>query len=164
MTQRFLLTLALLATMVFCSGTASAATIDLNKALVIGTGPKKVIEFTDPDCPFCRKAAAYFHSRRDITRYVFFNPLAMHPNARSKAQYILSGHDKTRLYHEVMSGMVDRMDTKNLPVTAAGIKSQEEQQAIAKKAGIDSTPTFMIMGRIIEGFVQAKIEELLGKP
>jgi hypothetical protein len=63
-----------------------------------------------------------------------------------------------------MSGMVDRMDTKNLPVTAAGIKSQEEQQAIAKKAGIDSTPTFMIMGRIIEGFVQAKIEELLGKP
>jgi thiol:disulfide interchange protein DsbC len=44
-----------------------------------------------------------------------------------------------------------------------GVKLQEEQQAIAKKAGIDATPTFMIMGRIIEGFDQKKIEELLGK-
>ncbi len=87
----------------------------------------------------------------------------MHPNARPKAQYILSGHDKARLYHEVMSGMVDRMDAKNLPVTASGVRLQEEQQAIAKKAGIDSTPTFMIMGRIIEGFDQTKIEGLLGK-
>lgn len=148
----------------FVSGTVFASPVDLSKALVIGNGSKKVIEFTDPDCPFCRKASAYFHNRRDITRYVFFNPLAMHPNARPKVQYILSSPEKARLYHEVMSGMVDRMDAKNLPVTATGIKLQEEQQAIAKKAGIDSTPTFMIMGRIIEGFDLKKIEELLGKP
>ena len=163
MIHRFLFTLILLASLLV-SGTASASTIDLTKALVIGNGPKKVIEFTDPDCPFCRKASVYFHNRRDITRYVFFNPLAMHPNARSKVQYILSSPEKARLYHEVMSGMVDRMDVKNLPITAAGVKLQEEQQAIAKKAGIDSTPTFMIMGRIIEGFDLKKIEELLGKP
>ena len=162
MTQRFLLALFLIATTLF-SGTAFANSIDLSKALVIGNGPKKVIEFTDPDCPFCRKASAYFHNRRDITRYVFFNPLAMHPNARHKAQYILSGHDKGKLYHEVMSGMVDRIDAKNLPVTAAGVKLQEDQQAIAQKTGIDSTPTFMIMGRIVEGFDLPKIEELLGK-
>ncbi|MDK9717500.1 MAG: thioredoxin fold domain-containing protein [Trichlorobacter sp.] len=163
MIQRLLCTLILLAGLLV-SGTASASTIDLSKALVIGNGPKKVIEFTDPDCPFCRKASAYFHNRRDITRYVFFNPLAMHPHARPKVQYILSSPDKAQLYHDVMSGMVDRMDAKNLPVSAAGVKLQEEQQAIAKKAGVDSTPTFMIMGRIIEGFDLPKIEELLGKP
>lgn len=162
MLQRLLCILILLLSLLV-SGTASASAIDLSKALVIGNGPKKVIEFTDPDCPFCRKASAYFHNRRDITRYVFFNPLAMHPNARHKAQYILSGHDKGKLYLEVMSGMIDRMDAKNLPVTSAGIKLQEEQQAIAKKTGIDSTPTFMIMGRIVEGFDLKKIEELLGK-
>lgn len=163
MIQRFLCILILL-TSLLISGTASASSVDLSKALVIGNGPKKVIEFTDPDCPFCRKASAYFHNRRDITRYVFFNPLAMHPNARKKVQYILSSPEKTRLYHEVMSGMIDRMDAKNLPVTAAGVKLQEDQQTIAKKTGIDSTPTFMIMGRIIEGFDLVKIEELLGKP
>lgn len=164
MNPRFLLALFAMAALLICFNTAQAAEVDLSKALVIGNGPKKVIEFTDPDCPFCRKAAAYFHNRRDLTRYVFFNPLAMHPNARPKAQYILSGHDKARLYHEVMSGMIDRMDVKNLPVTATGIKLQEEQQTIAKRTGIDSTPTFMIMGRIIEGFDLKKIEELLGKP
>lgn len=162
MIKRFMFILVLMLSLLV-SGTVFASPVDLSKALVIGNGPKKVIEFTDPDCPFCRKASAYFHNRRDITRYVFFNPLAMHPNARQKVQYILSSPEKTRLYHEVMSGMVDRMDAKNLPVTAAGVKLQEEQQAIAKKAGIDSTPTFMIMGRIIEGFDLPKIEELLGK-
>ena len=162
MIKRFMFILVLMLSLLV-SGTVFASPVDLSKALVIGNGPKKVIEFTDPDCPFCRKASAYFHNRRDITRYVFLNPLAMHPNSRQKVQYILSSPEKTRLYHEVMSGMVDRMDAKNLPVTAAGVKLQEEQQAIAKKAGIDSTPTFMIMGRIIEGFDLPKIEELLGK-
>lgn len=145
------------------SGTATASGMDLSKALVIGSGPKKVFEFTDPDCPFCRKASAYFHKRTDVTRYVFFSPLAMHPHARPKIQYILSGTDKAKLYHEVMSGAVDKLDSSKLPVTSHGIKLQEEQQAIAKKAGVDATPTFMIMGRIIEGFDQKKIEELLGK-
>lgn len=163
MIRRLLPIIFIPAILMILSGIATASEVDLSKALVIGNGAKKVIEFTDPDCPFCRKASAYFHNRRDITRYIFFNPLAMHPNARPKAQYILSGHDKARLYHEVMSGMVDRMDAKNLPVTASGVRLQEEQQAIAKKAGIDSTPTFMIMGRIIEGFDQTKIEGLLGK-
>ena len=164
MIRRLLPIIFIPAILMILSGIATASEVDLSKALLIGNGPKKVIEFTDPDCPFCRKAAAYFHNRRDITRYVFFNPLAMHPNARQKVQYILSSPEKTRLYHEVMSGMVDRMDAKNLPVTATGVKLQEEQHAIAKKAGIDSTPTFMIMGRIIEGFDLKKIEELLGKP
>jgi thiol:disulfide interchange protein DsbC len=163
MTIRHLFLLLLILSSQLFTGQAMASGIDLDKSLVIGNGPKKVIEFTDPDCPFCRKASAYFHNRRDITRYVFFNPLAMHPHARQKVQYILSSPDKARLYHEVMSGMVDRMDAKNLPVTATGVKLQEEQQAIAKKSGIDSTPTFMIMGRIIEGFDLPKIEELLGK-
>ena len=163
MLQRLFPVFFILATILVLATSATASDIDLSKALVIGNGPKKVIEFTDPDCPFCRKASTYFHNRRDVTRYVFFNPLAMHPNARPKSQYILSGHDKAKLYHEVMSGMIDRIDPKNLPVTAAGIKLQEEQHAIAHKTGIDATPTFMIMGRIIEGFDQVKIEELLGK-
>lgn len=138
--------------------------LDLDKALVIGSGPKKVIEFTDPDCPFCRKASVYFKNRSDVTRYVFFTPLKIHPNARQKIQYILSANskDRVRLYNEVMSGQVDRMVLDKLPITAAGIKLQEEQQAETERAKIDSTPTFMIMGRIVEGLDLRKIEELLG--
>ncbi len=163
MIVRMLVVLLLACLVQFAPETAAASGIDLSKALVIGNGPKKVLEFTDPDCPFCRKASAYFHKRNDITRYVFFTPLAMHPHARPKAQHILSGPNKAKLYHEVMSGSVDKLDSSKLAVTQQGIRQLEEQQAIAKKAGIDATPTFMIMGRIIEGFDLPKIEELLGK-
>ena len=31
--------------------------LPLEKAVKVGNGPKKVIEFTDPDCPYCRNGA-----------------------------------------------------------------------------------------------------------
>lgn len=139
---------------------ATAMELDFTKAVVIGSGPKMVIEFTDPDCPFCRKASHYFEGRTDVTRYVFFTPLAMHPKAKEKAQYILSQHDKAKAYHEIMSGRLDRQQT--FSTTPAGIKLQEEQLAIATKEKVVSTPTFMICGRIIVGFDQKRIEEALG--
>lgn len=158
------LSLLLAALCVLPTSATAAADIDLSKALVIGHGPKTVIEFTDPDCPFCRKAAAYFAIRKDVTKYVFFTPLAKHPEAKRKAQYILSQANHAKAYHEVMSGKHDGAESRKLPVTTKGVRLQEQQQEIAKNAGIEATPTFMLFGRIIEGFDLVKIEELLGKP
>ena len=140
---------------------AEANSIDFSKAIVIGAGPKTVVEFTDPDCPFCRKASTYLDGRTDVTRYVFFYPLARHPKAKEKARYILSQQDKAKAYHLTMSGGIDKMTSFETNVD--GIKLQEEQFQIAKKSKVDSTPTFMISGRIIEGFDLKKIEEALGK-
>lgn len=166
MHSRLLLLLTSICIVLLCSvcGTAQAADLDLTKAIVIGNGPKKVIEFTDPDCPFCRRAAKYFEQRKDVTKYVFFMPLAKHPEAKRKAQHILSQPDKAKAYHEVMSGKLDGADSRRLPTSPKGIKLLEQQQEIAKAARIDATPTFMIMGRIVEGADFARIEELLGKP
>ena len=139
---------------------AAAAEIDFSKAITIGSGPKTVVEFTDPDCPFCRKASKYFEGRPDVTRHVFFYPLARHPKAREKAQFVLSMPDKARAYHDVMSGKMDSVP--HLASTPEGVKLQEQQFEIAKKSKVDSTPTFMINGRIIEGFDLKKIEDILG--
>ena len=147
--------------MLLCAGPVSATDIDFSKAIVIGSGPKTVVEFTDPDCPFCRKAAKYFAGRSDITQYIFFLPLPRHPKAREKAQFVLSQHDKVKAYHDVMSGKLDSQQA--FAITPAGIKLQEEQYDIAKKNKVTSTPTFMLFGRIIEGFDQKKIEEALGR-
>jgi len=141
---------------------ADASDIDLSKAVTIGNGPKTVIEFTDPDCPFCRKASKYFEGRNDLTRHVFFFPLPRHPKAKEKAQYILSQVDRAKAYHVVMSGILDTVQ-KFEGITPNGIKLQEEQLAIVKKQKVNSTPTFLINGRIIVGFDQKKIEEALGK-
>ena len=137
-----------------------ATTLDFSKSVTIGNGPKIVVEFTDPDCPFCRKAATYFEGRSDITRHVFFYPLQRHRDAKEKAQYILSQPDMAKAYHFTMSGALDRRP--NLETTPRGIKLQEEQLEIAKNHKVSSTPTFLINGRIIEGFDLKKIEEALG--
>jgi thiol:disulfide interchange protein DsbC len=139
---------------------AAAEEIDVSKAVTIGSGPKTVVEFTDTDCPFCRKASKYFEGRSDITRHVFFYPLARHPKAKQKVQFVLSMPDKARAYHDVMSG---KMDSVPLPAsTPEGVRLQEQQLEIVKKSKVDSTPTFMINGRIIVGFDLKKIEDALG--
>ncbi len=140
---------------------AQASGPDLSKSITIGNGPKMVIEFTDPECPYCRKASKFFEGRSDVTRHIFFYPLPYHPRAKEKAQYVLSQQDKAKAYHMIMSGSLDRRP--RLEATPKGIRLQEEQLDIAKKEGVDSTPTFQINGRIIEGFDQRKIEEALGK-
>ncbi len=142
-------------------GTATAEGLDTGKSITIGDGPKTVFEFTDPDCPYCRKAAKYFEGRSDVTRHIFFFPLPRHQKAKQKAQFVLSQNDKAAAYHDVMSGKMDNVQDFDT-ITQKGIKQLDEQLAIAKKFKVDSTPTFVINGRIIEGFDKKKIEEALG--
>jgi len=133
--------------------------LDLDKAVKIGSGKIMVIEFTDPDCPYCRKAEAYFQNKPQVTRYVFFIPLASHPASKGKIQYILSARDKARAYQEILSGS---FDMKKLgEITPEGVALQKKHQEIARANKMDSTPTFMIFGRIIEGFEQKKLEALI---
>lgn len=155
--------LLLLLVVLFLPVTGQASSLDLSKALVIGNGPKTVIEFTDPDCPFCRKAARYFETRNDVTKYVYFMPLARHRDAKNKIQHILSQTDGARAYYDAMSGKLDNPAARTLQITPRGVKLQEQHQEIAKKAGAKATPTFIISGRIVEGFELTEIEALLGK-
>jgi thiol:disulfide interchange protein DsbC len=140
---------------------ADAATLDFSKSITLGSGSKTVVEFTDPDCPFCRKASKYFEGRSDVTRHVFFFPLPRHTKAKEKVQYVLSQKDRAAAYREVMSGSMDPVQ-KFEGITQRGVQLQEEQLEIARSQKVDSTPTFLINGRIIEGFDLKKIEEALG--
>ncbi len=153
----------LLVTTLFIVSAATAAwgadTLNLDKALKIGNGKSTIIEFTDPDCPYCRKAYQYFLTRSDVTLYVFFNPLSSHLNAKQKAQYILSADDKERAYAEVMSGVFDLAPPT--AITEKGKKLLEEQIVIAQKSGIVEVPVFIIYGRIIKGFERGKLEAVL---
>jgi thiol:disulfide interchange protein DsbC len=140
---------------------AAGAPMDLNKAIRTGSGKTVVIEFTDPDCGFCRKAEELFRNRTDVTRYIFFIPLPMHPQAREKAQFILSSPDPAKAYAEAMAGKLDK--GRITGITDAGRKRLDEHMAIAREAGVDSTPNFMICGRIIQGFDPQKIKSALGE-
>ncbi|MDD2272363.1 MAG: DsbC family protein [Desulfuromonadaceae bacterium] len=136
--------------------------LPLDKALKIGNGPKKVIEFTDPDCPYCRKVDNFLSKRTDVTRYVYFVPLRrIHPDAEKKARYILSQSDKDKAFREVFEGVLD-----GKPISIAdGAQQQqlEEMEKIATGLGVRGTPALWIEGAHVNGADIQRITGLLDK-
>lgn len=132
----------------------------LDQAIKIGNGPNKVVEITDPDCPFCRRSDKYFAGRTDLTRYIFLYPLTkLHPHSEAKARYILGAEDQAKAYEEVFSGKFDSQ-----PVPAADdhglLKIHHE---VARKAEISGTPHSWINGEHVVGYNPQKFDELLKK-
>ncbi len=132
--------------------------LPLDKALKIGDGKKVVIEFTDPDCPYCRKGAEYFTKRSDVTQYIFFAPLA-HPGAITKIEYILSAENKTQAYDAMMLGQEIPASAK--PASPEIKKLAQEHMALARKVGISGTPTFFVNGQMVVGADTKRLDELL---
>ncbi len=133
--------------------------IPLDKAVKIGNGKTVVIEFTDPDCPFCKKAHEFFKNKTDITRYVFLTPMA-HPAAITKVYYILDAGDREKAYHDIFEGKSAVEPAKGYSESSK--KLAQEHLTIAKSAGVTGTPTFVINGKIVVGADFQKIEKLLG--
>ena len=127
--------------------------IPLEKWIEIGNGKNVVIEFTDPDCPFGRKAADWLGKNRDdMTRYVFLYPIdRLHPGAEAKAKYILGAKDREKAYHEVMGGALDGADASKLKLTEKAADLLEEHKQLAMKAGVFATPTLWVNGKHVSG-------------
>jgi thiol:disulfide interchange protein DsbC len=135
--------------------------LPLDKALRIGSGAHQIIEITDPDCPYCRRASAYLAGKKELTRHIFFLPLAMHPNAEAKVRQIFCAEDRGKAYEEAMTGKLD--DMKFTPCTSAAaddlLKAHKE---MVNRIGVSSTPLFMIDGEIIFGADIPRMERILG--
>ena len=133
--------------------------IPLDKALKIGSGPRQVIEFTDPDCPYCRKVDEFLAKRTDVTRYVFFVPLRqIHPDAEKKARYILSQKDREKAFREVVNGA---FDGKPAPESVHQDVMLEEMEQVAKSVGVRGTPALWIDGTAVNGADIPRITALL---
>ncbi len=137
--------------------------IPLEKGMKIGSGKNVVIEFTDPDCPFCRRTAEWFEKTHpDATRYVFFYPIArLHPGAEAKARYILSARNKEKTYREVMQGALDKADLKTLASSEKSSLLLEEHRRLALKVGVFATPTLWVNGKHVAGADIPLIEKYL---
>jgi len=136
--------------------------LPLDKALKIGNGSKKIVEFTDPDCPYCRKAAEYFKDRNDVTRYVFLVSLRNNQAADSKIANILCSNDKVKAFKEAMSG---GMDNKPLETCKDDnvMKVLNEYKELFIKSGVRGTPAFWIDTKFVSGANIPLIESIIGK-
>lgn len=139
--------------------------IPLEKALKIGSGKHTVVEITDPECPYCRRAAEYFFSRSDLTKYIFFLPLTnLHPQSEIKSKYILDAADKEKAYKEMMTGILDTKDWSQYKPSEKAAAWLAEQTAVVEKMGVNSTPTFSIDGHFVGGADIEAFKKILGEP
>jgi thiol:disulfide interchange protein DsbC len=135
--------------------------VPLEKAVRIGSGPRQIIEITDPDCSYCRRASAFLAGRNDVTRHIFFFPLPIHPNAEAKARLILCAEDRAKVYEEAMTGKLD--DMKFTPCKTAAVEEiLKAHKEIIERIGVTGTPLFLIDGQVVFGADIPRMEKLLG--
>lgn len=138
--------------------------IPLGNALVLGnrSAQNRVIVFTDPECPFCKKLHAEMKKvvsqRKDIVFYIKLFPLAMHKDAYWKAGAIAC--------NKSLKMMDDNFAGKPIAKATCGSKDIDENIKLAGSLGITGTPTLIRAdGRIHSGTLPADklIEFIDGK-
>lgn len=135
--------------------------LPLNKALRLGTGKHAVVEFTDIDCPFCRKIEEYFEKRDDVTRYVFLLPLdSLHPDSRKKSLKVLCSENMAGAYKDAMKGAYDGKDIAICDDKEV-VKLLEEHKAMAGSLGIQGTPALWVDTAPVMGANIPLIDQLL---
>ncbi|PLY00313.1 MAG: protein-disulfide isomerase [Desulfuromonas sp.] len=139
--------------------------IPLKDALLLGKqdAKTKVIVFTDPECPYCKKLHAELNKvvaeRPDIAFLIKLFPLKMHPNAYPKSKSIVCSKS--------LQMLEDSFAGKPVPTLPCEAPEVDETIRLAGELGISSTPTMILPdGHLRPGFRTAeKIIELLdGKP
>jgi len=128
--------------------------ISLDDAIILGTATakKKVIVFTDPDCPYCRqlheimKQVVAKHS--DVSFALIMNPLPMHKDSPKKAQTILCTKSVAVL-DDAFSGKA--VPEPEATCTAAAV---ERSMALARSLEFSGTPTLVRDdGMVLSGYL-----------
>jgi thiol:disulfide interchange protein DsbC len=125
--------------------------------VVKGDGSRKLAVFSDPDCPYCKKAEAEFNKLDNVTIYTFAYPLPMHPDAARKSKLVWCSKDRAKAWQDLMlkgvvpSGKADCED----PI--------DENLALGAKLRVDGTPALIFPnGKRIPGYVDAgRLETML---
>lgn len=124
----------------------NAKSIDKSVAIKFGNGSNEVLEFTDPDCGYCRAAEKMFEENEtkiDATRYVFFTPLdTIHPGASEKAIHVLCSDNPAEEYKKMMRN--ELMSYPNQCVR--GKEILEKHMALSSSLHVSGTPTFYVNG------------------
>jgi len=128
--------------------------IPLSDAVVLGqpTAKKKIVVFSDPDCPYCRKLheelKQVIEKRSDIAFYLILYPLPMHKDAYKKAQAITC-EKSVSLVDDAFSG-------KSVPEPTCGKEQLEKNLALGHELKIEGTPAVIREdGTLLPGYSPA---------
>lgn len=117
-------------------------------------GRYELLEFTDPDCPFCKQAAEFLSSK-NISRHIIFTPLPMHPDAKNKAMKFVSAKDPYKAYKEF---------DLTQKISKSGTEKVDKMVEIARKYNVNGTPYFIVVDNqtntAVDVIIGAKIGDL----
>jgi thiol:disulfide interchange protein DsbC len=135
--------------------------IPLQDAIILGESgaSKKVIIFTDPDCPYCgqlhQTMKQIVAKRKDIAFYIKFFPLSMHKDAYWKAKSILCNRS--------LKMLEDNYEKKEIPKTECATEEIDNSMKLAASLGISGTPALILPdGRLRDGAMpEAELTDLI---
>lgn len=136
------------------------AALPLDKAIKVvkGNGSRKLVVFSDPDCPYCKKLEQKdLIGITDVTVYTFLYPLEeLHPDAANKSRTIWCSQDKAKVWQEwMLNGQLPKSKECDAPI--------DEVASLGRKLGITSTPTLIFENgkRVLGAYPAKEIEKLL---
>ena len=131
------------------------SSIPLQDALLLGkpSAKTKVIVFTDPECPYCKKLHIELEEvvKRDpeIAFLIKLFPLKMHPNAYETSKSIVC-NKSMELLEASFAG-------KPVPPATCDTPAIDQTLALVGELGIRSTPTLVLPdGVIVPGYKKAE--------
>ncbi len=132
--------------------------LPLEKALVVGPEDGiPIIEFTDPDCPYCRQYHEFI-SVEPVKRLIFFET-RIHPGAKAKAIHILCAEEPSAAFLDIYSGQ----QPARYNDCDAGRAMADEHLAISRQAGVNATPTLILDRTLVTGFRRQLIADHIQK-
>jgi thiol:disulfide interchange protein DsbC len=116
---------------------------------VKGSGERKLVIFSDADCPFCHKLEDEMKGLDNVTIYTFLFPIdQLHPQAAQKSKQIWCSADRTKAWDDYFASgkLPDNKGECANPVAAT--------QALGAKLRISATPTMILAdGTVVPGAV-----------
>ncbi len=113
--------------------------LDQALKLVKGNCSRKLVVFSDVDCPFCKRLEQNELSNiTDVTIYTFLYPLQqLHPDAEAKSRSIWCSSNRVKAWQDwILNGQ--------LPKTAGNCEVPLEKVGeLARSVGVNSTPTLI---------------------
>lgn len=135
--------------------------IPLKQAIVKikGDGSRKLVVFSDPDCPYCKQIEKELAFLDNVTIYTMLYPLEeLHPGARKKSAAVWCAADRAKAWDDLM------LYGKEPAAAADECKTPlDEINKLAQRLSITGTPGLVFEnGKLVPGTLKTEqIEELL---
>lgn len=127
---------------------------------VRGNGQRKLVVFSDPDCPFCKKLEMELAKLDNVTIYTFPMPLeGLHPTAPQTAKSIWCSSKRQAAWRDYLISNKQPTGKTDCP------NPIERNVQLGQKLGFNGTPTLIAEdGRVMPGAASAdQIENWLNQ-